>query len=72
MYILIVDHHFMSHELGEFLTSKDVAMSRTSIYNPRGNGQVERYNGTIWKAIIMSLKSKNLPNESWQLVFPDV
>ena len=63
---------FMSHELREFLTSKGVAASRTSFYNPRGNGQVERYNGTIWKAIIMSLKSKNLPNESWQLVLPDV
>ena len=63
---------FMSHELREFLTSKGVATSRTSIYNPRGNGQVERYNGTIWKAIIMSLKSKNLPNESWQLFLPDV
>ena len=63
---------FMSHELREFLTSKGVAASRTSIYNPRGNGQVERYNGTIWKAIIMSLKSKNLPNERWQLVLPDV
>ena len=62
----------MSKELREFLTSKGVALSRTSIYNPTCNGQVERYNGTIWKAITMSLKSKNLPIEHWQLVLPDV
>ena len=47
-------------------------MSRTSIYNPICNGQEERYNGTIWKAITMSLKSNNLPIEHWQLVLPDV
>ena len=63
---------FMSRELRQFLTSKGVAMSRTTSYNPAGNGQVERYNGTIWKAITMSLKSKNLPTEQWQLVLPDV
>ena len=63
---------FTSQELQQFLTSKVVAMSHTSVSNPAGNGQVERYNGTIWKAIIMSLKSKNLPTESWQLVLPDV
>ena len=62
----------MSRELRQFLTSKGVAMSRTTSYNPAGNGQVERYNGTIWKAITMSLKSKNLPTEQWQLVLPDV
>ncbi|KAK3720969.1 hypothetical protein QZH41_006538 [Actinostola sp. cb2023] len=63
---------FMSHELRAFLTEKGVAMSRTTSYNPAGNGQVEKYNGTIWKAITMSLKSNNLPIEHWQDVLPDV
>ena len=63
---------FMSQELREFLTSKGVATSRTTSYNPTCNGQVERYNGTVWRGITMSLKSKNLRTEQWQLVLPDV
>ncbi|GFV74984.1 uncharacterized protein TNCV_4086521 [Trichonephila clavipes] len=42
---------FMSHELKSFLTSQGIATSRTTPYNPAGNGQVERYNGIIWKTI---------------------
>ena len=60
----------MSQELREFLTSKGVATSHTTSYNPTCNGQVERYNDTVWRAITMSLKSKNL-QEQWQLVLPD-
>lgn len=63
---------FMSNELQNFLAEKGVATSRTTSYNPQGNGQVEKYNGVIWKAITMSLKSKNLPIKYWQEVLPDV
>ncbi|GFW11861.1 putative retrovirus-related pol polyprotein from transposon opus [Trichonephila clavipes] len=38
---------FMSHELKSFLTSQGIATSRTTPYNPAGNGQDERYNGII-------------------------
>lgn len=62
----------MSRELREFLSSKGVASSRTTSYNPEGNGQAERCNGVIWKAVTMSLKSKNLPFKNWQDVLPDV
>ena len=63
---------FMSRELQVFLRDKGVATSRTTSYNPEGNGQVERYNGVIWKALTMCLKSKNLPITLWQDVLPDV
>ena len=63
---------FMSRELREFLTSKGVSTSRTTPYNPTGNGQVERYNGVIWKGISLSVKSKGLPLVYWQEVLPDV
>lgn len=62
---------FMSNELQEFLASKGIACSRTTSYNPQGNGQVERFNGTIWKAVTMTLKSRNLPVQHWQTVLPD-
>jgi len=62
---------FMSRELQEFLTGRGIACSRTTSYNPQGNGQAERYNGTIWKAVTMALKSRGLPMKCWQVVLPD-
>ena len=62
----------MSRELQVFLRDKGVATSRTTSYNAEGNGKVERYNGVIWKALTMCLKSKNLPVTRWQDVLPDV
>ena len=61
----------MSKELQDFLTSKGIAYSRTTSYNPQGNGQAERFNGTIWKAITAGLKSRGLPTQNWQSVLPD-
>jgi len=61
---------FMSAELKTFLTSQGVATSRTTSYNPQGNGQVERYNGTIWKTIQMALRTKGLPVQQWEQVLP--
>ncbi|GFT20644.1 retrovirus-related Pol polyprotein from transposon 17.6 [Trichonephila clavipes] len=57
---------FMSHELKSFLTSQGIATSRTTPYNPAGNGQVERYNGTIWKTIQLALRSNSLKTEQWK------
>ena len=62
---------FMSNELKSFLHSKGIATSRTTPYNPTGNSQVERLNGTLWKTITLALKSNNLPTTSWQFVLDD-
>lgn len=62
---------FMSQELKTFLNEKGIASSRTTPYNPQGNGQVERMNGTIWKAITLSLKSKGLAISQWEHVLLD-
>lgn len=62
---------FMSLELKQFLNSHGISTSRTSRYNPQGNGQCERYNGIIWKTITLALKSKNLPVSQWETVLLD-
>ena len=62
----------MSEELKNFLQSKGIATSRTSPYNPRGNGQVEKLNHTLWRGIQLSLKSKGLAINQWELVLLDV
>lgn len=60
---------FMSQELKSFLCSLGVATSRTTAYNPQGNGQAERYVGIVWKAIELAVRSKNLPINKWENVF---
>ena len=61
----------MSEEVKSYLHNKGVATSRTTAYNPQGNGQIERYNGIIWKAITLALKSRNLPTSLWEVVLSD-
>ena len=62
---------FLSDETQDFLLSKGVATSKTSRYNPRGNGQVEKLNGTLWKAIQITLHSRKLKSSDWESVLPD-
>ena len=62
----------ISDELRRFLLDHGIGYSNSSKYNPRGNGQVERYNGVIWKSIQLALSSKNLPIEQWEQVIPEV
>ena len=62
---------FMSSELKNFLLQKGISTSRTTSYNPADNGQIERLNGTLWKAIILALKTKGLPTSYWQEVLLD-
>ena len=61
----------ISDELKSFLNSRGVATSRTSAYNPQGNGQVERYNGIIWKTVSLALESRGLSTSNWEHVLPD-
>ena len=49
---------FMSYELKQFLHDKGIVTSRTTPFNPQGNGQCERYNGIIWKTVMLAFKSK--------------
>ena len=62
---------FMSNELKNWLKSKNIATSKTTPYNPMGNGQCEKYNGTIWRAITLACKSQGLELKQWESVLPD-
>ncbi len=63
---------FMSNEFDIFCHTVGIAHSRTTPYNPKGNGQCERFNGTIWKAVVCTLHSRNLSEDKWEDVLPDV
>ena len=62
---------FVSADVKQFLHNHGISSSRTTPFNPQGNGQCERYNGIIWKAVTMTLKSHNLPISHWKSVLPD-
>ena len=62
---------FMSYELKSWLHTMGIPTSKSTRYNPQGNGQVERLNRTIWQTIQLALRSKNLPHTHWEYVLPD-
>lgn len=63
---------FLSQELRDFLHSRGVATSNTTPYNPRGNGQCEKFNATIWKSVQLALNSKGIDVSQWYVVLPEV
>ena len=63
----------MSAELKQFLYALGIATSRTTGYHSvgQGNGQVERDDGMIWKAMTLTLRSRGLAPEQWERALPD-
>ena len=62
----------VSDELRSSLLSMGIGFSNSSVYNPRGNGQVERFNGTIWRSVELDLRTKGLQLPHWECVVPSV
>lgn len=63
---------FISDEYKNHLLSLGVPFSKSAAYNPRGNGQVERYNGIVWKGVELALHSRKLGMNHWETVLPSV
>ena len=61
---------FVSSEFQNFCRQNGVATSKTTPYHPQGNGQNERYNGIVWKAVQCLLHSTNRPLTDWESVLP--
>ncbi|XP_045104966.1 LOW QUALITY PROTEIN: uncharacterized protein LOC123500328 [Portunus trituberculatus] len=64
---------FMSKEICNFLMENGIVYTHSSPYHPQGNGQCERENGIIWKAVQLALRSQKLPDilrhgSSWESV----
>ena len=64
--------NFMYSELKEWLHGKGIPASRSTRYNLKGNGQVERFNGAIWKSVLLGLRMKNLSISHWKTKLCDV
>ena len=61
---------FVSKQMKEFYHRHGINASTTSMYNPQGNGQVERLNGTIWKAVTLYADSHGLHISEWESILP--
>lgn len=62
---------FMSQEFNDYCADQGISHSRTTPYNPKGNGQCERFNGVIQKNIECILHSRKLPESKWEQVLPE-
>ena len=62
----------MSNDLLLYLRGKGIGVSKTSIYNPRGNGQCEKYDNTIWSGVKLALKDRQLRTSKWDTVLPEI
>ena len=62
---------FLSCEFMAFLNKKGVSTSHSLNYNLRGNRQIKKFNATIWTAVKLALKSKDLPIDYREQVLPE-
>ena len=62
---------FLSRELKDYLTERGIETSNSTQHHPMSNGQVKRYNGIIWKAVRLALRSADLPDSKWEFVLAD-
>lgn len=51
---------FLSEELKDFLLKKGGGVTSRITYYPKGNSHVGRFNGIIWKTVILALKQETL------------
>ena len=63
---------FVSKKINEFFNQRGIASTFSSVYNPRGNSQCERFNGIIWNTIKLALRTYGLEIANCEMVMPEV
>ena len=61
---------FLSEQLRQFPQERRVAISRITPYNPKGNGQCERYNGIVWKTVQLAASNNGCSIDNWEDPLP--
>ena len=61
----------VSKEIKLFLNERGIASSLSSVCNPRGNSQCERFNGIIWNTIKLALCTRGLKTSQSGMVIPE-
>ena len=60
----------VTSEFQNFCSQNGVATSEATPYHPQRNGQNERFNGIVWKAVQCLLHSTNRTLSDWECVLP--
>lgn len=63
---------FLSHDVKDLMFHNGVLLTHSTPYHPTGNSQCEQANGTIWRAVLLALRSQKLPESSWEAVLPSI
>ena len=61
---------FMSAKVKQFLDDFDITSTQTTPYNPQGNGQCEKFNGIIWKAVRTYMEDNEWSDGLWEEALP--
>ena len=59
---------FASKDLKQYLNSRGISCTP---YHPTGNAQCERINQTIWRTLLLLLRTYKQPNACWEAFLPE-
>ena len=62
---------FISKELNQYLNCKGIATTTSTSYHPTGNAQCERINQTVWRKILLLLRTHKQQISWWEAVLPE-
>jgi len=57
-------------EIKQFFTERGISTTFVSVYNSFGNSQCECYNGVIWNAVRLALRTNGMEISQWESVIP--
>ena len=62
---------FISKDLQQYLNSRGIATTTSTPYHPTGNAQCERINQTIWRTLLLLLRTHKQPNACWEALLQE-